>query len=67
MTNKNKNIKQLIIFIAVCIVAGVLLLIFNPSFSIVKASDSAVAGVLFIALAIMFIPSIGYMLSHSTK
>lgn len=67
MTNKNKSIKQLIIFIAVCITAGVLLLVFKPSFSIVKSSDSAVAGVLLIALAIMSIPSIGYMLSHSTK
>lgn len=67
MTNRNKGIKQLIIFVTGCFIVGVLLLITKLSFSIVKSSDSAVAGILLLALAIMFIPSIGYILSHSRK
>ena len=57
----------LTLFNLVCLIAGVLLVVFNPSLWLITSNDFIVLGVLFIIIAVMFIPCIIYRFTTNNE
>lgn len=57
----------LIVFVAVCLVAGLYLVVEAPTFWLIKESMTKSFGVLWILVAVIFIPSIIYRLFTNDK
>ncbi|MBD5547067.1 MAG: hypothetical protein HDQ97_06670 [Lachnospiraceae bacterium] len=57
----------LALFIAFCLVCGILLVVYKPTFWFIGQSDSTVFGVLCLILALMFIPGLIYRLMTNDK
>lgn len=57
----------LILLVIVAIAAGVLLVIFKPSFWIVSSATTLTIGVFLLIIAAMYIPCIIYRLFHNDK
>lgn len=57
----------LFVFVAVCLVAGIYLVVKAPTFWLIEESMSKTFGVLWILVAVMFIPALIYRLFTNDK
>lgn len=55
------------LFIIACIGAGVILIIFAPSFWLITSASSKTFGVLWVLVGVMFIPCLIYRLATNDK
>lgn len=51
----------------VCLAIGILLMVLKPSFGIIGANITVVAGVMFLLVGVMFIPCVIYRLLNNDR